>query len=442
MVSGVRYKEGRDIAVDMSPLPSGFHRKVQVTSVQRIAAFLAVVWLVLQMDTFISWFFSSYIVIGISAIIMFAASFIVFSNSYFHIDSKRNSVALCVVLIIFLNILKSDSIVYMLSIVLRFLPLLLFIYWDGSTVEQSYVYFRNFILFYAVGSTIIVILIATGLIDHLPYISMPPRDIVQENSGTTNRIYGVFVVPDAVMGLSTRLSGPLREGGHFSLFLGITFFVERCVYGRNRISLFVAGILTLSPNFLIVFMLTLLYTSISNKTFFKTMSLFVIGIAAAVGIFFVLPASVQEKIIYTVFERSLGDALEAMQDGGLVAALDVRTDDLGKLGYEDFEKNASIIGKLLGMPPGDLDPQCVLSDYRRLIYMYGYIGLALILLLSWRISRMNKSAFGTCVFLFAILVVLHRSWMFIETYIFIVMFMSSCCKINHQYDKPLVRWSV
>lgn len=429
----LKYKNGREISVG---------RTSQLNSVQRFAAFLAVVWLVLQMDTFISWFFPSIIIFGTSAAVMFAASLLLFSNSLLRLDSKRKSIVLFIVLIFFLNVFKSDNFLNVLLVVLRYLPLLLYVCWDGRVVEQSYVYFRNFVIFYAVGSTIIVLLVATGLIEHLPYITMPAQDNVQENAGTTNRIYGVFVVPDSVRGLSTRLSGPLREGGHFSLFLGITFFIERCVYGRIRLSLFLAGLLTLSPNFLIVFMLSLLYTSVTNKTIFKTISLFLVGLVAAVGVFFVLPAPVQEQIIFTVFERSLSDALAAMQDGGLLAALDERTDSLGKLVYEDFANNASFTEKLLGMPPGDIDPQCVLSDYRRLVYIYGYFGLALILLLCWSISRINKSVFGICVFLYAVLVILHRSWMFIGIYIYIVMFMSSCCKFNHLHAKPQVRWSV
>ena len=217
----------------------------------KIAALYGMVWFVMIIDACFTWFLPEIIRYVIGTFFVILATLKLFQNNGIKLPSDRQSIILSVCVLTLFMILKFN-----IFKILIYFPLLCFILWRNSALLRMYSYFRAFVLFYALVSIFVEVLVLTRLWVQLPTLAVfPPQNGVQEVLGYNNYFYGLFSIPAANTSLTFyRACGPLMEGGHFVFFLGFVYFVEFGIYGKRNWWLIICMILTLSPNCLIFFL--------------------------------------------------------------------------------------------------------------------------------------------------------------------------------------------
>lgn len=404
----------------------------RVQSVEIVAALCGIIWFVWIIDACFTWFFSWSVRYVIGSLFVLFATVQLKGKGRLVLTKQRR---LCFLLILILILLQTVN--YRFIALLCYGPLALILLWDDQTLLRLYKYLKRFIVFYAIVSVFVEFLVLTDTWRLLPHIELPPQDIVQENLNTTNLFFGLFVIPQYGSEIFYyRAMGPLREGGHFSIFLGIIYFIERCVHHKGNIWIFAAGLLTLSPNFVFFFLIAEGYLALAERRIAKFM-LQTVGIVMfiTVAIWF-SPNSIKDAIVQVVLERSLQENVGNMESGGFMALLEGRTDIGGEQMYEKFVNRAGSISKLKGL--SKVDEDIVLSDFRLLIIHYGYLGMMLFVIISYYIGQMSRKLFyGLCVSALGLYVMISRAWMFQQGYIWLMMVLASItfyCKNAHYSD--------
>ena len=397
-------------------------------SVNDIAAWCGIIWFVLIIDACFTWFLSYAIRDFIGSFFIFYSTFLIYRKHQLVVSKHRLHLFLFIFILFFFMLFFHGAYI---SGPFTFLPLMCIVLWNMDVLFKMYQLFRNFIIFYAILSIIVELFVLSGIWTSLPHIVMPAQDTVQESFDTVNYVYGVFCIPVDNIPISFyRACGPLREGGHFSVFLGFLYFVEKIVYSRRNIWLIVCGFLTLSPNFVLFLLVTEGYYAIINKKIMKTVAgLFFVFIAVIMA-FVLSPQNIKDEIIRIVIERTLEDTMNNAQYDGFMALLDGRTNTQGLLMYEQFSKNASFYEHLFGYNYAKLSLDFVLSDIRYLIVRYGYVGISLFLICTYFFSVGSKTfLYGLALFLLAFGVMLQRAWMFEQVYIWVMMFLATNAKL-------------
>lgn len=385
----------------------------------KIAAICGMIWFVLIIDACFTWFMPDIIrnLLG-TIFVMYATGLLmqdhglVFKRENYIMQISLSAILLYIVLI---KIMPFSLFIYF--------PLMCFVCWRQTALAQMYKYFRSFVVFYAIISIIAELLVLSHLWISLPHIVLPPQDFVQENLGYGNYFYGFFCIPAPDSSISFyRACGPLREGGHWIFFLGFVYFVEKAIYGKRNVLLIVCGLLTLSPNFVVIFALTELYTAIIQKKFLKPLITVLGGMCFVFFIFLLLPQTIKDEIIFIIFERLLEQSIENAESEGVMAILDGRTVYDGLLAYDRFVKSSFNI-QLFGFDSFKDDE--VLSDYRYYLMLYGYIGTILTLWCSFLFSyRKERNYFGLFILIIALLIFIQRAWMFNHVYVWVIMLLS------------------
>ena len=403
----------------------------RLTNAEIIAVWCAFAWLLLIMDAFFTWMISPLVRNYVSMLIVVFATLLLIKSGNTLVDRKRILLFFSVFLLFFYIVFFKKALRYAVAV---YIPLMCFVFWEDRLILRVYELFKKFILFYAFVSIIVEFLVLTGLIDHLPHLVMPPQDSVQEQLNVENYVYGLFVVPRSNSDLVFyRACGPLREGGHFAIFLGFVYFIERLVSDRKRFALIIAGFLTLSPNFLLFFFFSEFFYSARKKRGGRFLLSFVAVIASLVGLYFILPFEIQTEVLRIVYERTLEGSLSSVGSEGLLALLDGRTNAAGMSMYSQLIVNGQIGAKLFGVNDYQFFTDYVLSDFRYLIVLYGFVGFALYLfyILSFSFTR-GDVLFGTFVLLMAVCVLLQRAWMFEQVYIVVMMLFATTACRNQQ----------
>lgn len=380
----------------------------------KLAAWFAIIWFVFTIDACFTWFMSVDIRILVGSIFLFVATLMpgvttVSLNRIFNSISVPVFFLAGYMLFVKMNIFSP----------FKYFPLICLLFWNKKVIEKFYQYFRNFIVFYAVVSVFVEALFLSGLWKSLPYIIMPPQDTVQEQLNIVNYVYGFFCIPVDNFSSLYRACGPLREGGHFSVYLGFLYFAEKVIYNKRSIWVIIAGLLTLSPNFLFFLIISEVYNSISRKDFLKPAIAVSSIVLVAIVAFKYSPRFIQKEVNRIILERSLQESIENSRSEGFMAFLDVRTGEVGRLTYDNFV-HKDFSDQLVGLKSFDED--FVMSDYRYSIMLHGYIGFILILWCTWAFSRgRERNMFGVVLLLFTIYIFLQRAWMFNQVYIWTMM---------------------
>lgn len=392
------------------------------------------VWFVCIIDACFTWFWPWNIRKVFGALFVLYATFLLNRNNRLETSEKKQRlVGLLLVFILYVSIVRINYLVTPIT----FVPLICLVLWDGRTLLKMYIYLKKFVVFYTILSIGVEGLVLSGLWMSLPHIDLPPQDFVQENSSVINHFYGLFVIPEVTDDLSLfsfyRAMGPLREGGHFSIFIGLVYFVEKTIYDKRNYWLLIGGLLTLSPNFVVFFLVTEAYCAIIKKRIVKFV--FMIPVFASLVVLLVLcsPQFIQDEIIRIVLERNLERNVQSAESEGFMALLEGRTNFIGYEMYRSFEKSEDIFVKLFGMTT--IKEGFVLSDFRYLIYLYGYIGFLFYVLCSLKMAFMGVGKlFCFCLFLLALYVIISRAWMFEQPYIWVMMLLAANSKcMNDMY---------
>lgn len=392
-------------------------------NVIKIAALCGMIWFACIIDACYTWILPWIIRYLIGAPLVIYSTILLKKENRLVVTKQRRVIFLLLfVLILFLIVTKAR----LLEAPLCYSPFACILLWDEKTLMKMYSYLKRFVVFYAIVSVFVEILVLTDTWHSLPYLDFPPQDAVQENFDTVNHVFGFFVIPQygGYEMSFYRAMGPLREGGHFSIFIGFVYFVEKCVYDKRNILLIVAGLLTLSPNFVFYFLLAEGYVAIKKKRIIKSLVQSVCFVALIAAIFLYSPDSIHDSIVQIVLERSLQENVENMGSNGFMALIEGRTDIGGEQMYSNFANRTGLVSKMVGMSYTKQD--FVLSDFRVLICHYGYLGFALFVGITYAIACLSRNKFyGVLVFLLGAYVMISRAWMFDQAYIWMMMFLAS-----------------
>lgn len=400
--------------------------------IDSIAAFCGMVWLVSIMDVCYSWFFPWEARYVIGSLFVFYATFILSNNDGLNNIQKNRPLFILLFLLIGFMIIRRFQILY---IPFKFGPLLCILLWRKSALLKFYANFRKYIVFYAVLSIFVEFLVLSKLWVSLPYMTFPPQDNVQEALGYVNYFYGIFSIQATDFGLSFyRACGPVREGGHFAIFLGFIYFSEKAIFDKRNVWVFICGLLTLSPNFILAFFIAEVYAAIVKKQILKPILMFLGSIVFIIVGFLSSPKSIQNEIIGIILERTLEASIENMQTDGMMALIDGRAGVYGVSDYDAF-LHKSLGTRLIGetLPEGN-----VMSDYRYLVLLFGYLGTTLIFIgiILFSLGR-ERNLFGLSLLSLGLIIFLHRAWMFVDLYHWTIMLLITNARIMYSELLPV-----
>lgn len=317
--------------------------------------------------------------------------------------------------------------------VLDFIPIFFIMIWPVEYLRKLYVVIRNIFVFYAVGSFVIFVLSVLGILNEIPHFELPPQETIHVESGAFYNVYGVFVVlvkSDFIVTI-VRSCGMTLEPGHFAIYLGFIYLIERYLGKGVNYILILGAISTFSSTFFIMLFFTELLLNLTkfkiNKfvKYFMLVSAFVLALTT---IYSILPTETKDAITYKAYGRNLesvSDAWEASES--LDEALNERAsksaiDHFNRLDTMSFLFGGEKIGK------GN-----ILSDYRGMIISVGIMGLLLSLLAFMTIVCHASFKHALTLFLCFTLVLLHRSWMLYEPYTYTLAYISvALCGVSDE----------
>lgn len=391
----------------------------------KFAAVCGMIWFIFIIDACFTWFFTWRTRYFMGAPFMFVATIALYGNNGLSFSKQRLSMFISILLLAaFMFLVKRQFVIA----IIRYTPMMCLIFWRPSALHQMYVYLKKFIIFYAILSLFVELLVLTRLWKVLPHMILPPQDEVQRQLGYVNYFYGLFSIQSVDYNLSFfRTCGPGREGGHWAIYLGFLYFSEKAIYNKRNIWVIISGSLSLSPNFLIAFFVTEGYCGIVQKKIEKSMAIFLGTILLIMTVFTLSPKKIQDEVVRVIFERSLDRSIESLGSEGLMAIINERTghDQRGLLYFDRFMKNDTFTVLTGGKVPKDN----TMSDYRMLIMHIGFIGVFLVLWCIFVFSfKTNKGLFGLCLLVMGLAVFAHRSWMYFNCYWWTMMLL-----INNEY---------
>ena len=296
--------------------------------------------------------------------------------------------------------------------IILFLPSFAILLFPGIILHDIYRYFRKLILFFSVISVILFILLLIGVdYDAIPHYRVEGFTPPMKRFEHYYRVYGLVVCPTNALYrfdgiLFSRVCGPFQEPGHFAIFLGIIASIDKLLYNRVHPIIYITGLLTFSPAFLIIIIVIEFYNIFIKK---RIRPKLYIGIAAVLFFGVILIGKTnRERIWYLTFGRNFGQVEKSL--------LDDRVLDTTIAEYSKFVKTPSII---MGKGARYMKNIGVMSDFRGLIFKYGIYGFTLSLLLFFLIFVKSKLKPAFLFIPLVLLIYAHRAWMFESPYVFL-----------------------
>ena len=386
---------------------------------KKLIPYTVVLWILVMINSIIVW--------GSFSSVFRIAAFggVVLSTFYLKAQlrvTNKNLILFLVTLVLYIwvSYKKCHNISIFAAYFTNYTPLFLLYFWPKNELFRSYLRFRKFIVFICACASVISILILLGQASWLPYFIMPPQSGLHEGLGYVYYVYGFIVtINDPNHSQVFRACGILQEPGHFSIFLGFIYMIDRFIKQKVNWWVIICGILTFSGNFLLFVLFTeikvIIDTFLSHELninkYIKFLKYVTIIGSVSFILFVLMPRTVSDQIYYTFYERNLEKVFNAYQESGsLEGALDERVNDYGEFEYEHATTEEIIWGKVRR------DAEVVLSDYRGLILNIGIIGLLMITILTFIIIRRCSIGVKIAVALSVFLIVLHRSWMCLAPY--------------------------
>jgi hypothetical protein len=321
---------------------------------------------------------------------------------------------------IWMVISRSESFASVIKISTDFVPFLCIILWPTEQLYKTYHTIRKVIVFFAIGSAILSVLILLGLHEWIPHLVLPAREALHERLGIFYHLY-IFFVADVypVMGVSPRACGMLQEPGHFSILLGFIYLIDRLSGLKINKGIIICGLMTFSSTFVLIVLFTEIHHLLSWKGVRKiTLFMFVL-LLIIIGLYFFLPTGLKDQLYHFAYGRNLEKVVEAFNEtSSLTGALDERANNFSIAYYEKMSTMQYFLGG------GTKNPGYALSDYRGMILNIGFLGmiLAIISYLSIFINTPFKLKIALALTFF--LVLIHRSWMLFQPYLFFQAFMA------------------
>lgn len=402
--------------------------KYKSTSTNKVASVFAVVWLMYVMNTVIAWYpfpFNT-IVMLIGTIGVISMTLVMTRHE---VDTKRQVIISLTILYCIIEVALRGSTRVVISLVYTFIPFMCILLWPVNALRSTYALFRKVVLFFALGSSVIVILYYLGILSMIPSYELFPKSYLHSNRGDVYNVYIVFPELVSAIGLFYRRAcGFCLEPGHFSIVLGFVYLIDRFMQKRINPLIIIAGILAFSP----AFFLTVLFTEFLNlrrylKRIVISASVFMVSVYA---VYSLLPRDIQEIVYYVVYERNVESLFGAYNESGsLTDALDERTNMLGQEAYAKMKFEDRLVG-------GKGDKDIVLSDYRGFIVAKGILCLSVVILISIIASSGSGYSLMFSLIMTLFMVIVHRAWFFYEPFPYLMAFIAtSLCARSNQFLK-------
>ena len=390
------------------------------TSIVRWAPWFAVFWVLYVMNSIFAWFSFSVVLRVIAVTGVVASSFLMERHE---VTRGRRWIALLTFLYYLWAFVKMDQILAYLSVTMTFLPFICIVFWPNDLLLRTYNLFRKFVIFFAIGSTIITVLSYFGLTAHLPHYEMGPQSVLHDNRNDYYIVYGIFPELNGPDFVFHRACGMMEEPGHFSIVLGLVYLIDRYTHRRINPAIILAAMFAFSSTFFLILLFTEFWYFIVHLK--KTILYIVCSIVMGVIAFKSLPRDLQDMVYYLAYERNMEQVIEAYDSSGsLNEALDERANDLGQNVFDKMSFEEKLIG-------GEGDRFIVLSDYRGFIIAMGYIGLWLVILISLATLVGAPLLLKISLFLSLLMIMLHRSWFFYEPFPYFMSFIAcSLCQFK------------
>lgn len=299
--------------------------------------------------------------------------------------------------------------------ILLFIPMFNIIFYSSDVYLKIFQIFKKLMIIISVFSILIFTLLLIGVNpESIPHYKVEGFTIPMLRKNDYYRIFGFIVSSTNTIyefgGVTfARACGAFLEPGHFAIYLGITMSIDKLINNKINVLLLIAGFITFSPAFLIIFLLIIVYDIVIKRKF---KLLIYISVVMLIILFVIVKDEVlREKLYYLAIERTIVD--------GIKETLDERTSKKAYYAYHNLMTAKDLV---FGKGFKYVEDLGVLSDVRGFLIKYGFIGLILSILINMTIFLRGKFR---SIFLFVpiiILIFLHRSWMYGSPYIYLLVF--------------------
>ncbi|MFG0590566.1 hypothetical protein ACF8C4_05415 [Myroides odoratimimus] len=312
-----------------------------------------------------------------------------------------------------------------------FLGFICLIFFSDKIIFQIFLKFRYLLKIISWFALVVFIITAVGV--ELPYYKIPAFTLVMENSFKGEafyKLYGLVVSSTNTVysfgGMNiARICGPVQEPGHFAIYLGVLVFFEKIIFNKISKIFIIVGILTFSPNFLIILFISFLNDLFTKKGFNNSLK-YIIGAVVLFISLLISSEEVREEVMYLVVGRNFGE--------GIMGVSDVLDNRAGKVALSFYNRFSGTYEIWYGKGIDNLQQFGVLSDYRGMIFKFGIIGLVLSFLMVFNIvSNINNKLYKFLLSLIILIIYLQRSWMFESTFIYAFLVIGIVCLNNRSF---------
>lgn len=404
------------------------------THMETFLSYVATIWFFVILNSYLVWNSLAPVIHFLPALFIVTGTITI---SHRLSLSKHNIILILWISFFFFWIIISlcDNLASIIKRSTDFIPMLCIILWPKELILRTYKIIRRVIIFYAIGSSILSLLILFGQNERLPHLILPPREALHEKIGMVYYLYGLFIADcHPILGVSSRACGMLQEPGHFSIVLGFIYLIDRFSGQKANWWIVICGILTFSSTFILIAIFTEIHNLFSFKNVKKVLKIIPVLILLTIVLYSFLPVEIQEKIEYFAYGRNLENVVEAFNEtSSLTEALDERASVYSISNYEQMTTTQYIFGG------GQKDEGDMLSDYRGMILQMGLIGVffstMVYLIIMAKTPLKMKIALGFAYFL----VIIHRAWMLNQPYIFFLAFLAVAIYKNTKIDSYRIR---
>lgn len=391
---------------------------------------MAAIWFFVVIDSYLVWTSLAPVMHFIPAILVVWGT-VQISNKL-SLSCNRRVLFICILIYYFWIVISfCNEVGQFVKRSTDYVPMLCIVLWPNDLLLRIYKIIRKVVVFFAIGSSILSVLIFLGLNDLLPHIVLPAREALHVRIGAVYHLYGLFIADCFVSsGVSSRACGMLQEPGHFAILLGFIYLIDRFRAKTINYWIVICGLFTFSSAFVLIVFFTEIHRLFSLKNLKKIVVAIPFILLLSIVLFKCLPTDIQEQIEFFAYGRNLENVIDAFKEtSSLTGALDERASDYSIANYEKMSSLQYFFGG------GHMDISYSLSDYRGMILHIGLLGMFLSIFLLWAILMNVPIKLKISVGLAYFLIIIHRSWMLYDPYIYFLSLMAVVTHLNRQYSK-------
>lgn len=401
---------------------------------EKILPYIVAFWFFVTISSFFTWnnYRNLFHVISTVLVVVLAFPFLKNRN---HFANSNRIVFTALIFVTWMVLRLNTHINVILLRLFDFIPFFFILYLPKNYLVNTFDIIRKVFVFYSVGGAVIVFLSMFGLLDQIPHYVLPAQETIHKDMGLNYNVYGVFPILNN-REIFVRCFGMTQEPGHFSIYLGLVYLVDRLMRGKINYWFFPGAISAFSSTFFIVLIATetiMFVFSKKRKHLFKYVMYLSAFSLLIISVYATIPKAYKTEIDYLFYGRNLEQATEILESSNsLDDALNTRASKEGLSIYENIDGNTFLFG---GEELTD-----ILSDYRGLIVTLGVIGIILSFICVNSLAMQSPLKMKLLLYAPYILILLHRSWMIPHPCIYTLFFLTVALSVDSKfYSKSKLR---